>query len=395
MTKKLLAGAVAAAVVGMAPMTASAVNFKDVMSGDVDFSIGGYVKLNALWTEYDQGDISGNSLTTEMYFPGGVPVGASGANGDSGENSHDLDMSARESRINFKAATKIDGHDVASYLEIDFMPHFENDGNELISNSWTPRLRHAFLKFDNWLFGQTWSTYMDTGALPESVDFLAASESTVFVRQPQIRYTNGPLQLALENPESWNDGGADRDDNDLPDMVANYTVKGDWGHVRLNGVLRDITEVDAAANTDDSALGWGLGLTGKYMVGKDDLKFSLNYGEGLGRYIGLALPRDGSIDSSGDIDLSETTAFFVAYRHWWTDKTRSSIIYSFADWDYDSNPAAPITATNQSESIAVNLIYSPVKPVSLGVMYLHGEVETEDDREGEIDRIQFSAKYAF
>ncbi len=395
MNNKIIAGAVAAAVIGLSPMTASAVNFKDVMAGKMDFSIGGYLKLNAISSDYSAGDVADTTGGNAFYFPGRIPTDVDGGGAGSGENSNDLDFSAQESRINFKVSQKIDGHSLLGYLEIDFMPvsGAGTAGNEIISNSTNPRLRHAFFKFDNWLFGQTWSTYMDVGSLPESVDFLAASESVVFNRQPQIRYTSGAFQIALENPEAFNSGGTDRDDSNLPDLVANYTMKGDFGHVRLSGLLREVVDINTALGTDESEVGYGVGLTGKLNVGKDDFKYSFQYGEGLGRYVGLALPVDGTIAANGDIDLSTTTAFTLAYRHWWTDKVRSSIIYSDLDVDYDS--ATPIASTSSSESIAVNLMYSPVKNVTLGVMYLHAERELDNGAEGDLTRLQASAKYAF
>ncbi|HIG79056.1 MAG TPA: porin [Cycloclasticus sp.] len=395
MNNKIIAGAVAAAVIGLSPMTASAVNFKDVMAGKMDFSIGGYLKLNAISSDYSAGDVADTTGGNAFYFPGRIPTDVDGGGAGSGENSNDLDFSAQESRINFKVSQKIDGHSLLGYLEIDFMPvsGAGTAGNEIISNSTNPRLRHAFFKFDNWLFGQTWSTYMDVGSLPESVDFLAASESVVFNRQPQIRYTSGAFQIALENPEAFNSDGTDRDDSNLPDLVANYTMKGDFGHVRLSGLLREVVDINTALGTDESEVGYGVGLTGKLNVGKDDFKYSFQYGEGLGRYVGLALPVDGTIAANGDIDLSTTTAFTLAYRHWWTDKVRSSIIYSDLDVDYDS--ATPIASTSSSESIAVNLMYSPVKNVTLGVMYLHAERELDNGAEGDLTRLQASAKYAF
>jgi len=238
----------------------------------------------------------------------------------------------------------------------------------------------------------------------------------VFVRQPMIRYSSGGFQIALENPydnisgSSNNSNGTfvgvgntagDRDDGELPDLVANYTHKADWGHVRVNGLLREIVSETSGANpntNDDSATGWGIGLTGKVMIGKDDLKFSVNHGEGISRYIDLALPADGTLDSSGDIDVAELTAFFVAYRHWWNDQWRSSVIYSDLDVDYETGGAgepSPISSTSESTSIAVNLIYSPVKKVDLGIMYIDAERELDNGNDGDMNRIQFSAKYAF
>ncbi|KTF07689.1 porin [marine sediment metagenome] len=50
--------------------------------------------------------------------------------------------------------------------------------------------------------GQTWTTFMDVGSLPESLDFIGTTDGITFARQVMVRYTNGGLQLALENPES-------------------------------------------------------------------------------------------------------------------------------------------------------------------------------------------------
>lgn len=394
MTKKLLAGAVAAAVVGMAPMTASAVNFKDVMSGDVDFSIGGYVKLSAMWSDFSHGDAdNGDNDLSTFYIPGRIPTSGTG------EDNSDFQATARESRINFKASKKVGDHALTAFIEMDFMTtdNTGGQGNEIISNSYNPRLRHAFFKYDNWLVGQTWSTFMDVGVLPESVDFLGASEGTVFVRQPQVRYTSGAFQVALENSETFTSSfpADDRDDNELPDLTANYTFKFGGGHLRVNGLLRKITADESIA--DDSATGWGLGLTGKVMVGKDDLKFSIHHGEGMARYTGLALPRDASYDAvTGDLNLTETTAYFVAYRHWWTDNLRSSIIYSGMETDYDNGDmATTFNDMEESESWAINLMYSPVKPVTIGIMYLEADVDKVNGDSGDMERIQVSAKYAF
>ncbi len=429
-----MTGAVVATLIGLTSMTASAVNFKDVMAGKMDFSIGGYLKLNVVSSDYSAGDVADTTGGNAFYFPGRISTSKTGNSvAGSKENSNDIDFSAQESRISFKMSQKVDGHSLLGYLEVDFMPvgGAGTAGNEIISNSTNPRLRHAFFKYDNWVFGQTWSTYMDVGSLPEAVDFLGASESVVFNRQPQIRYSTGAFQIALENPEAFVSGGADRDDSDLPDLVANYTVKGDFGHVRLSGVLRDVVNIrpavaakdaeiaeNAAVGDDvivtpavvavtaanESEMGYGLGLTGKFMVGKDDIKYSFQYGEGLGRYVGLALPADGTIDKvTGTLELSTTTAFTLAYRHWWSDKVRSSLIYGNLDVDYDSAVSACSTSstdvlvcsTSSTESIAINLMYSPVKKVTLGVMYISADRELDNGDEGDLTRFQASAKYAF
>ena len=371
--------AVTAALAIAAPLTASAYNFS---SGDVDMSIGGFAKLSAMYTSTDSGKIASNSFGRDIYLPSTIPVG----NGDSYKT---LDMTARESRLNFKANTKQDGHDMGMVLEFDFLS--TTNGNEVVSNSNSPRLRHFFFTFDNWLFGQTWSTFMDTAALAESVDFLASPEGIVFIRQAQVRYTRGDLQVALENPESFVSGSNDRDVNSLPDVTANYKLKADWGHMRLNGLLRQLKVDEPGIST--STTGYGMGLSGKIKVGTaDDVRFSLNYGDGMGRYTSLGLVKDGILVGS-DIKTVKSTAASVAYRHIWDQKSRSNIILSTVDINNPTGAAG--TENKRASSMQVNYFYSPVKQVSYGIMYLTGKRETENGDDGKLNRIQAAAKYSF
>ncbi len=107
-------------------------------------------------------------------------------------------------------------------IELDFLGSAQ--GNENVSNSYSPRLRHAFFTYKNLTVGQTWSTFMNVSALPETVDFVGVMDGTVFARQPQVRYTTGNLEVALENPASTV-GGTDTNDNSMPDVVARYSIK--------------------------------------------------------------------------------------------------------------------------------------------------------------------------
>ena len=92
------------------------------------------------------------------------------------------------------------GSKLGTFIEMDFL--VSGQGNETVSNSYSPRLRHAFITYDKWLFGQTWMTFFNVGALPENLDFVGPTEATIFGRQPMIRYTSGGLQLALGKPRN-------------------------------------------------------------------------------------------------------------------------------------------------------------------------------------------------
>ena len=374
------------AVLLSTPIAASAYTFKD-SSGKVDFTVGGYAKLSAIYSDTDSGKIT-NELGRNIYLPSATPVG-------DGDSHQVLDLTARESRINFKAKTEQGGHKIGMVLEMDFLG--TTNGNEVVSNSYSPRLRHFFFTFDNWLFGQTWSTFMDTGALAEAVDFLASPEGIVFIRQAQVRYTRGDFQIALENPESFITGSTDRDVGVVPDLTANYKFKGGWGHIRLNGLVR-LLAVENAADTgtaavDETATGYGAGISGKIKVGStDDIRFSANYGDGMGRYTSLGLVKDGMI-INGQIETVKSIAATAAYHHAWNAKSRSNLIFSMADIDNPTGAAG--TENKSSSSIQINYLYSPVKQISYGIMYLAGERETENGDDGKLSRIQATAKYSF
>ena len=355
-----------------------------------DVNIGGYVKADAMWSSYSDGDLAANSAGRQFYIPGTIPVGGASENAD-------VDFQAVESRINFSAAREENGHKLSFFAEMDFM--LSGQGDERVSNSYSPRMRHYFMKYDNWLFGQTWSTFQDVAALAENLDFVGPAEGTIFVRQTQVRYTNGNLELALENPETTvtPNGGGSRivtDDGGIPDMVARYYFRGDWGHVAVAGLYRDLTYDSPAGDTSDSGL--GISLSGKLNVGTggDDLRFMITSGSGLGRYIGLNTTNAAVIDASGDLEAIDSTGGFVSYLHRWNSEWRSNLTYSFLDIDNDINLTGT-GVTSNVWSVHANLLYSPTPKTTFGVEYLTAERELEGGASGDMDRLILSAKYAF
>jgi hypothetical protein len=353
------------------------------------YKFGGYAKFDAMFSSYSDSTPDGNSLMRQFYYAPQIPIGD--GTGDSDMTS---DFQARESRINFRADTTTAGGDkITAYFEMDFLTH--GDGNEVVSNSYSPRLRHAFIKYNNWTFGQTWSTFMDVSVLPEALDFVGPAESTTFIRQAQIRYTSGNLELAAENPQTFVSGGV-RDHSTVPDLIARYTFKMDGGsYVRLAGLLRSI-KVGPANGSQADDTGYGVSLSGKFVMGNgDDLRFMGTFGDGVGRYIGLGFVLDGYIDGvTGDIETAEAFAAFVAYRHLWNDHWRSNIMYGTTSIDYNDNVQAA-AFNDTGSSIHVNLIRNVLPKLDIGAEIMFGEREIVNGTDGDFTRFMISAKYAF
>lgn len=367
------------AVAGLA-LAAPAASAATVDLGNTQLTVGGYIKLDAMITQSD-GEMTGPARD---YYRGarlGIPT-----DDPSGEGKTVFDMHAKQTRFNFKTVTELGGEKLTSFIEMDFMESAQ--GNELVSNSSSPRIRHAFLSYGNWLMGQTWSTFFNVGALPETIDFIGPAESTVFIRQSQIRYTSGNWQVAVENPQSrvtLADGSVlNEDDNMLPDIA----LRMNFGPIVLAGLVRSISVQDAAG-TDESKIGGGLSLSGKFVFGKDDLKFMLTAGSGLGRYVGVIGNEDGRVLADGSIETNDLVAGFVAYRHHWNEKARSSIVLGAFSGDEDGG------GLDTASSVHVNYLYSPVKPLTVGVELISAQKENFDGSEGAFTRLQFGAKLAF
>lgn len=384
LTKKPLASLVALALAGICGQASAAVTF-----GDTELTYGGYIKLDAMWTDTSDGQIA-TGIGRDFYIPSLTPVGGVG-------ESATFDAHARQSRFFFKTATTLDnGKKVTGMIEFDMMS--TPNGDERISNGYSPEIRHAFLSYENWLMGQTWSTFMDVASLPDSLDFVGNTDGSIFNRQAQIRYTNGGWQVALENPETTvtpNMGGARvvTDDNSVPDVIVKYNHVDSWGSVAVALMARQLSM--QSGTVDDSTNGYAVSVSGKYNVSAtDDIRFTINSGEGLGRYIGLNTSNDAVLDAAGKLDAIQVTGYALAYKHAWADKWRSSFIYSALNIDNDAQLTG-LNVTDNTSSYAANLIYQAANKLMFGVELRHATRELVSGADGDLNRVQFSAKYDF
>ncbi|WNC72318.1 DcaP family trimeric outer membrane transporter [Thalassotalea psychrophila] len=319
-------------------------------------TFGGFIKID---TRYVDGDVA----YQDFWTGGGTPLA---------EDASKVKMFANESRFNMKF---VHG-EVTGFLEMDF---YGGGGNEIISNSSHPRLRHATIKYQNMTFGQTWTTFMNTSSLAETADFAGPMVGTSFVRNTMVRYTNGGLQLAIENPESWGNDGidgtpdADSANDDLPDFIAKYSFKGDWGNVSVSGLVRQLNTTD-----DDTESAVGVAVAGKIKTfGKDDFRFSVSTGN-LGRYVGVTAATD---IYNGEVE--ESTSYLLAYRHFWTEDTRSSV--------FIGNTTTEESDRDRSH-YGVNVFKNYTPELSFGVEL--GSYDMDDDNvDASSMYAQFSAKY--
>lgn len=359
-------------------------------------TLGGYVKLDMLWSSQSVGGAGGSNTGDQFLLPGTIPVDP--PKGESGE----ITFHPRQSRLFMRSDTPTDWGKVTTYAEVDFYA-FQAPGDERVGNGYSPQIRHAYGRVGPLLAGQTWSTFMTPCNLPDVNDFVGPVAAT-FVRQPQMRWTQplGPVSVdvAVESPETTlrdPDGKRQTPDDDrLPDFVLRVGTSGAWGEVAMAGLLRELrSSGTVVAGVEDTAIAGGFNIAGKVATwGKDDVRFSLEWGQGIGRYVGLNVFDDASVDVAGHIAAIPVYGGFAAYRHVWTETLRSSLVYGYLTADPDPG-SVPASTSREVQSVHVNLLWNPVTPFTIGPEYIWASRQLESHASGHLDRFELSARFAF
>jgi len=351
-------------------------------------TVGGYAKLDVIYNDVTSGD---NSSANRQLVPGAIPLEGT----EEGEDH--IAFYGSESRLWFKTKTDTDLGPLSSHIEMDFDTH---TGNQVVSNSNFARVRHAYVNWNNWLLGRTWSTAMILQALPETNDF-GGPAGQLFIRQGQIRKTfpingNANIQVAIENPETFvrdaTNVAAAIDDDELPDLF----LRGNWKNeaVNLSGLIgvRQLN-VSNATLDDDETVFWG-SFGGRWNVGsgKDNLRGALTFGEGVGRYSTLAFAPDAQI-INGQLEALDQMAGNISFQHWWNATMRSSLVLGWVD--VDNNTGSSLASNTEAFSLHINFMHEPVKNLRLGLEYIYAEREIESGLDGELNRLQFSSRYVF
>ncbi|MFN2335221.1 MAG: DcaP family trimeric outer membrane transporter, partial [Wenzhouxiangellaceae bacterium] len=349
---------------------------EQVIRSGTNFSFGGFIKHDMMYSRYSAGSAAPQSILRDFYVAGAVPVGGE-------KSTTDFDTHARETRFIFNVERPEDG--LQGYIEMDFTSR--TGGDERLTNATSPSIRHMFVRWNNLLAGQHWSTFQNVGALPENLDFVGPAEGTTFVRQAQIRYTNGPWQFSLENPETTVTpfGGGGRivtDTANVPDVVVRYNHSAEWGSFVAAFLARQLG-IDGPGGSERET-SFAFSLSGKFDVGRNDIRWMFSGGPGIGRYLGLNTANDAVLDAGGDLDAIEAYGGFLSYRHFWSDQWRSNFTLSAFRADNDTNLTG-LGVTEQAESAHVNLIYQANSRLRFGAEYIYGRREVDSGASGNMN----------
>jgi hypothetical protein len=193
---------------------------------------------------------------------------------------------------------------------------------------------------------------------------------------------------------------------ELPDLTAAIRYGGDWGHVRLGGILRKIgydTRGTVDNEPDGEETGWGLNLTSAIKFSPVTLRLGATYGKGIATYM-----NDGGMDLAPAVDVVQGPGGTIlvpkakaiplfgmsAYADLdWSKEFTSSIGYSF-DKVNNTNFQDP-TAFHKGQYASVNLLWHPNDRMFTGGELLWGERTDNDGNSGHDWRFQYSFHWDF
>ena len=400
--KSRISCAVTAALLSVAALgiTTSANANTEFSVGDTDFRFGGYIKLDAMTSRFDNGTIESGSIGRDFYIPGLTPVGG-------GYSNTVTDFHARESRFYFGTShTLNNGETISGYFEFDFLG--TASGDKRVTNSYAPRVRHAFIDYRNWRVGQFWSNFQELAIIPEAPDFVGVADGIVFNRQPQVRYTfdNG-LSVSVEAPETTVTpymGGTGRittGDTAMPDLTARwgtqvenvyFSIAGIYRRLELQNYNTTINGVDGTVSDTEHAFGASLAM--KWDIGPHDIRASVVHGSGLGRYVGINVTNGAVITDDFNLDAIEVTGYSLAYRHVWNDQWRTNLILSGSEIE-NAEAFTGILANDSTQRVAANVMYQVNERLVVGGELSRANRELISGADGNMERLQFSAIYSF
>lgn len=298
-----------------------------------------------------------------------------------------LRATAKTTRFGLDFTAPVGGDDkVGGKIEVDF-----NGSGETI------RLRHGYLTFNNWLFGQTTSNFLSNHA-PEMIDFNTNLGGGT-TRIPQVRYNyklapDTQLFVSAEEGDSKGTVAADPTYR-LPNLTAKVTQ----GFAAGKGTAsaRALVENYKSKVADDTETAWGVAAGASYAV-TDQLKLNgdVSYTEGNSNYLYGSNSAYSVVD--GNIEQNKFTAVQVGATYKFNEKLRSTLAYGalFADdGSAYAKDASNSNANEEAQQAWINFIYAPVKPVELGLEYVNGKRKNFAGESYNDDRVGLMAKYSF
>ena len=354
--------------------------------GKVALGIGGYVKGTM---SVDMGGISDNLDFVTADIP--VPKQADMLN--------QFQMDASTSRLFLKLVgrnTAVGNFSV--YVESDFRG---KDGHQ-----YDLRLRQAYIRLGNLLFGRTRSTFADGAAGPPTIDFEGPSGS-VSKKNTMIQYKqqidkNWSWAASIESPsESYtvvkNESKSIK--QRIPDIPAymQYEWNDGQSHIRLSGLFRALSYRNLVKAENEYVIGWASQLSGMIAFSPRIIfYYQAAYGKGYADYLndlggsGYDLIPDGdggklkspyALGIVGGLQYNLCKNFFVSA--------------SYSQCRLYDQASLSDSAYKYGQYVAANAFYTPFSNCQVGIEFLYGNRHNHDGESGNAHRLNAMIQYNF
>ena len=354
--------------------------------GKVALGIGGYVKGTM---SVDMGGISDNLDFVTADIP--VPKQADMLN--------QFQMDASTSRLFLKLVgrnTAVGNFSV--YVESDFRG---KDGHQ-----YDLRLRQAYIRLGNLLFGRTRSTFADGAAGPPTIDFEGPSGS-VSKKNTMIQYKqqidkNWSWAASIESPsESYtvvkNESKSIK--QRIPDIPAylQYEWNDGQSHIRLSGLFRALSYRNLVKEENEYAIGLASQLSGMIAFSpRITFYYQAAYGHGYADYLndlgglGYDLIPDGD---NGKLKAPYALGIVGGLQYNFCKNFFISASYSQCRL-YDQASLSD-SAYKYGQYVVANAFYSPFNNCQVGIEFLYGNRHNHDGESGNAHRLNAMIQYNF
>ncbi len=350
-----------------------------IYGSDVALKVGGYVKADLIKDFDPIGSQDFFDTTT-------IPVDA--------VPYENVRFQARQSRISFDTRWRIDGEIARAYIEGDFFGGVPNEDDT--NGSADFRLRQAYGRIGRFTAGQTWTTFTDPAAVPQTIDFEGAV-SNVNRRQGLVRWEQPVVDdfllwaVAVENPDILIEApsaitGSGRTES--PDFITRLRLTPDWGEFQSAFVLRKLgfQPTDQPVITEEA---WGINFTGSFLLLQETKAYyQITFGEGIGSYRGSP---DVVATGPNTSSILPMFGWMIGVHHEWNDAWTSN--FTLSKLRLDNVPGQALDDLESTTYLAMNLIANPYERVFCGIEYLHGVREDVSGDSGSANRLQIACGF--
>lgn len=350
--------------------------------GNWGLGVGGYVQTKA---EYDFGGIVDNVDFLPSYIPSG------------GQASSRYQMDATTSLL---------------FLKLVGRSPWLGDFTVYTAGTWrgsgnTFKLHNAYMQFKYATIGYNTGNFMDVAAVPFTLDY-AGPCGMVFYRTVQAAFNYGfdwglSMGVAFEVPDvkGTSDEFVTVGKQRMPNIPLYFSYS--WApqnHVRVSGILRDLSYDDHVNNKNRQKLAWGAQATTLMTFGNLQVRGQYCIGEGIGSLFNdisnVGVDIVPNPENSGRMMMLLTDGWYAGLQYNFTPRLFASATYSQCSVHSRQNYAgANPDRYKRGQYVVANVCYNLTSSIQIGAEYLHGWRTDFESDTNNANRVNLSAQFNF